>query len=82
MSHYLVPKSSEGLLLDQCEAIIEEGLKTLEKVERAFAIIEQMKLYRKGFEDLDSYYKERWVDDIDLMHLCQVQNSNSNSNLK
>lgn len=77
MSHYLVPKSSEILLLDQCEAIIKEGLKTLEKVERAFAIIEQMKLYQNGFENLDSYYKERWSKDIDLSHLCQIQNSNS-----
>ncbi|MCH9739307.1 MAG: hypothetical protein K0U38_00485 [Epsilonproteobacteria bacterium] len=79
MSHYLVPKSSETLLLDQCEAIIEEGLKTLEKVERAFAIIEQMQLHKRGFENLDSYYKERWAEQIDLTHLCQIQNSNLNS---
>ena len=76
MSHYFIPKSSEGLLLDQCEAIIEEGLKTLEKVERALAIIEQMQLYKKGFENLDSYHRERWSRQIDLTHLCKIKKSN------
>ena len=76
----MVPETSHHLLFDQCEAIIEEGLKTLEKVERAFAIIEQMKLYREEFKDLDSYYKERWAKNIDLSHLCQIQTKNSKSN--
>ena len=74
MSHY---KSSEGLLLDQCEAIIEEGLKTLEKVEKALAIIEQMQLYKKSFGNLNSYHKERWSEHIDLTHLCKIKKTNS-----
>ena len=76
MSHYFVPKSSEGLLLEQCEAIIEEGLKTLEKVERALEIIEQMQLYKKGFKNLDSYHEERWSEHIDLTHLCKIKKIN------
>jgi hypothetical protein len=52
---------SERLLLEQCEAIIEEGLQTLEKVERALAIIEQMKLYRNGFETATSLSNEKLI---------------------
>lgn len=73
MSHHMVSNNSNRLLLDQCEAIIEEGLKTLEKVERALAIVEQMKLYKDDFESLDSYYKERWVEKINLSKLCTIQ---------
>jgi len=78
MSHPLIRQDSNALLLNQCEAIIEEGLKTLEKVERAFAIIEEMKLYREGFATLDGYYKERWSESIDLGHLCQIEKINLN----
>ena len=78
MSHYYVSKSSEELLLDQCEAIIVEGLKNLEKVERALAIIEQMQLYKKDFETLNSYHRERWLKQIDLTHLCKIKKLNLN----
>lgn len=76
MSQYVVSETSHYHLLGQCEAIIEEGLKTLEKIEKAFAIIEQMELYKEEFKDLDSYYKERWEDNIELSHLCQIQTKN------
>ena len=78
MSHYCVSKSSEGLLLDQCEAIIIEGLKNLEKVERALEIIEKMQLYKKDFENLNSYHRERWSKQIDLTHLCKIKKLNLN----
>ncbi|HHD81810.1 MAG TPA: hypothetical protein ENK82_00160 [Campylobacterales bacterium] len=78
MSYHTISHYSNRLLLDQCEAIIEEGLKTLEKVERAFEIIEEMKLYKKSFEGINAYYKERWAGEIDLEHLCQIQKSNLN----
>ena len=77
MSHHCVSESSEGLLLDQCEAIVEEGLKTLEKVERALEIIEQMQLYKKGFNNLESYHRERWLKQLDLTHLCKIKKSKS-----
>ena len=72
MSHH----SSERLLLEQCEAIIEEGLKTLEKVERAFAIIDKMQLYKNGFENFESYSTKKWKTDMKLPHLCQIQTKN------
>lgn len=61
------------LLLEQCEAIIKEGLKNLEKVERAFEIIEQEKLYKYGFENLESYYAKKWESSIELPHLSTIQ---------
>jgi hypothetical protein len=77
MSHHSVSKisnRSQYLLLEQCEAIIEEGLQTLEKVERALAIIEQMKLYKNGFETFESYSAKKWKIDMKLPHLCQMKN--------
>jgi hypothetical protein len=79
MSHHSVSKisnRSQYLLLEQCEAIIEEGLQTLEKVERALAIIEQMKLYKNGFETFECYSDKRWKRDMKLPHLCQIQLQN------
>ena len=65
--------SSNRLLLEQCEAIIEEGLQTLEKVEKALAIIEQMQLYKNGFESFESYSQKKWKIDMKLPHLCQIK---------
>jgi hypothetical protein len=70
--------SSERLLLEQCEAIIEEGLQTLEKVERALAIIEQMRLYKNGFETFESYSAKRWNMEMKLPHLCKIQTNSLN----
>jgi hypothetical protein len=72
MSRY----SSDRLLLEQCEAIIDEGLQTLEKVERALAIIKKMKLYKNRFETYESYSANRWKIDMKLPHLCQIQIKN------
>jgi len=73
MSHHSISTISDRLLLEQCEAIIEEGLQTLEKVEKALAIIEQMQLYKNGFETFESYSKKRWKIEMKLPHLCQIQ---------
>ena len=74
MSHHSsLSTPSEQLLLEQCEAIIEEGLKTLEKVERAFEIIEQMQLYKNGFKNFESYTQKKWNIDRKLPHLCQLK---------
>jgi hypothetical protein len=73
MSHHTLSNISDRLLLEQCEAIIEEGLQNLEKVERALAIIEQMQLYKNGFESFESYSENRWKVEMKLPHLCQIQ---------
>ena len=73
MSYHSMSNISDRLLLEQCEAIIEEGLQTLEKVEKALAIIEQMRLYKNGFETFESYSAERWKIDMKLPHLCKIQ---------
>jgi len=74
MSHHSISNLSHRLLLEQCEAIIEEGLQTLEKVERALEIIEQMQLYKNSFETFESYSQEKWKIDMKLPHLCQIKN--------
>ncbi len=81
MSHHSMSSfsnSSERLLLEQCEAIIEEGLQTLEKVERALAIIEQMRLYKNSFETFESYSAKRWDMNMKLPHLCKIHTNNLN----
>ncbi len=81
MSHHSMSNfsnNSERLLLEQCEAIIEEGLRTLAKVERALGIIEQMQLYKNSFETFESYSTKRWDINMKLPHLCKMHTNNSN----
>lgn len=61
MPHLEKEDTSHKMLLGQCEAIIQEGLKRIEKVERAFAIIEQMQLYKNKSDDFETYYQENWA---------------------
>ena len=81
MSHHSISNVSNRLLLEQCEAIIEEGLQTLEKVEKALAIIEQMKLYKNSFKTFESYSAQRWKIDMKLPHLCKIQTKRINQKL-
>jgi len=76
MNPHSMSNFSNRLLLEQCEAIIEEGLQTLEKVEKALAIIEKMQLYKNGFETFESYSQKKWKMDMKLPHLCQIQTKN------
>jgi len=48
------------IVLKQCEAIIEEELKSLNKLARALEIIEQMELFPEQYDDFQSYCKDRW----------------------
>ena len=56
------------LLLKQCEAIIEDELKNLQKLFRALEVIEQKELYKGQYEDFISYCQNRWKmsDTLDL----------------
>jgi hypothetical protein len=76
MNPHSMSNFSDRLLLEQCEAIIEEGLKTLKKVERAFEIIEERELYKNGFETFESYSKKKWKTDMKLPHLSKIQIKN------
>jgi hypothetical protein len=66
--------SQNSLLLEQCESIIEEGLKSLYKVEKAFEIIEQMHLYDEKYNDFKNYCMQKWEIKNKLTKLCQTQN--------
>ncbi len=52
--------TASPLLLKQCEAIIEDELKDLQKLFRALEVIEQTKLYKGQYEDFASYCQNRW----------------------
>lgn len=56
-----------SVILRQCESIIEEELKSLNKLTRALEVIEEMKLYTEQYDDFESYYKDRWktIGDLD-----------------
>ncbi len=52
--------TASPLLLKQCEAIIEDELKDLQKLFRALEVIEQRRLYKGQYEDFASYCQKRW----------------------
>ncbi len=49
-----------AVTLEQCEAVIDEGLEAFEKVRRALQVIEEMKLYPKKYHDLEAYCDDNW----------------------
>ena len=51
---------SQALVLQQCEAIIYDEMKNLQKLYRAFEVIQEMELYKQGYKDFSSYCTERW----------------------
>lgn len=54
-------KNTEENLLVQCEAIIEEGLNTMDKVDKALSIIHDLKLYnKKNYHSFESYCQNNW----------------------
>ena len=48
------------ITLKQCEAIIQEGLESMYKVDRALSIINDMALYKRKNESFESYCQARW----------------------
>ncbi len=44
----------------QCEAIIQEGLDAISKVDRALDIIQQMKLYDNTHKSFETYCQTKW----------------------
>ncbi len=53
----------------QCEAIIQEGLDAMSKVDRALAIIQQMELYDNTHESFEAYCQTKWNIDEKYHHL-------------
>ena len=58
--------SASPLVLQQCEAIIEEELENMKKLIRALEVIKQMELYIDQYDDFESYCKNRWQKVITL----------------
>ena len=56
-------------LLTQCEAIIREGLESIQKVDRALSIINDLKLYNQEYKDFETYCKENWSIKNNYTHL-------------
>jgi len=51
---------SQTVALQQCEAIIYDELKNLQKLYKAFEVIQEMELYKQEYKDFLSYCTERW----------------------
>ncbi len=51
---------SQTVVLQQCEAIISDEMQNLQKLYKAFEVIQEMELYKQGYEDFSSYCVERW----------------------
>ena len=52
--------SVSPLVLQQCEAIIEEELENMKKLIRALDVIKHMELYTDKYDDFESYWQDRW----------------------
>ena len=63
-------------LLTQCEAVIREGLESLQKVDRALSIINNLKLYNQEYEDFETYCKENWSIKTNYTHLYLKKEKN------
>jgi hypothetical protein len=48
------------LLLEQCEAVIEQELQNFEKLSRALALIKEQALYKEEYQDFNDYCNKRW----------------------
>ncbi len=64
------------ITLNQCEAILDEGLDSFFKIARALDLIKKMKLYQKEYDSFEDYCKHKFklhsseTDSfIRLMHL-------------
>lgn len=73
--------SNENLLI-QCEAIIKEGLSDMSKVDRALAIINDLQLYQKGYQDFEAYCQENWSINNQYRHLFLKNNKDKNEQQK
>lgn len=51
---------SHTVVLQQCEAIIKDEMQNLQKLYRAFEVIQEMELYKQGYEDFSTYCQKRW----------------------
>jgi N6-adenosine-specific RNA methylase IME4 len=50
----------EQTRLEQCEAVIDQGLKTFTDVGKALLEIRDLKLYRKEYDTFENYCQKRW----------------------
>ncbi len=62
--------SEDDVIVKQCEAIIEEGVEAMYKVDRALSIIEDMKLYKPKYKSFDEYCFYKWQMNVHFKYLC------------
>lgn len=63
-------------LLTQCEAVIREGLESIQKVDRALSIINNLKLYKQEYKDFETYCQENWHMKNSYTHLYFKKDKN------
>jgi hypothetical protein len=52
--------AKESNRLEQCESVIEKGLRTFVEVGNALFEIRESKLYRQGYDTFEDYCRDRW----------------------
>lgn len=52
--------STKEITFRQCEAIIQEGLDVMYKVDRALSLIHDMGLYEGKYQNFEAYCQDKW----------------------
>ncbi len=50
----------DKITLKQCEAIINEGLNTLSKIDQALNIIKRFQLFEDEYQNFEDYCQSKW----------------------
>ena len=50
----------DNLTLKQCEAVINEGLNSLFKIDQALIIIKKFQLFEKEYQSFEDYCQSKW----------------------
>lgn len=58
-------------ILNQCEAVIEEGLSSFYKTLKALDIINSMKLYECNYSSIENYIEDKWDDKKELFSMIK-----------
>lgn len=62
-------EAKKEFILNQCEAILQEGMDSVYKIQRALQIIEKMKLYQDSYSDIENYIENKWNLNSDMLHI-------------
>jgi hypothetical protein len=53
----------------QCEAILQEGLDDMYKIDRALCVIDDLRLYSENYKDFEAYCQAKWCANDNFRHV-------------